>query len=105
MGTQQQPRTPRVRLGIPGLVRSDNGPGSVAQGSARMDRGGRSQDRLHHARQPWENGYCESFNSKLRDELLNEEIFYTLEEAKVLRIDDKLADILTILNPFPAALR
>ena len=33
---------------------------------------------------PWENGYNESFNSKLRDELLNMEIFYTLKEAKVL---------------------
>jgi len=33
---------------------------------------------------PWENGYNESFNGKLRDELLNTEIFYTLEEAKVL---------------------
>jgi len=33
---------------------------------------------------PWENGYNESFNGKLRDELLNREIFYTLEEAKVL---------------------
>ncbi len=33
---------------------------------------------------PWENGYCESFNSKLRDELLKGEIFYTLEEAKVV---------------------
>ena len=33
---------------------------------------------------PWENGYNESFNSKLRDELLNAEIFYTLKEAKVL---------------------
>src|SRR5215210_4901783 len=33
---------------------------------------------------PWENGYCESFNSKLRDELLNGEIFYTLQEAKVI---------------------
>ena len=32
---------------------------------------------------PWENGYCECFNAKLRDELLNGEIFYTLEEAKV----------------------
>jgi len=31
---------------------------------------------------PWKNGYCESFNSKLRDELLNGEIFYTLKEAK-----------------------
>jgi transposase InsO family protein len=33
---------------------------------------------------PWENGYCESFNSKLRDDLLRGEIFYTLEEAKVI---------------------
>jgi transposase InsO family protein len=33
---------------------------------------------------PWENGYCESFNSKLRDELLNGEIFYTLNEAKIV---------------------
>ena len=32
---------------------------------------------------PWENGYIESFNGKLRDELLNREIFTTLEEAKV----------------------
>ena len=31
----------------------------------------------------WENGYCESFNGKLRDELLNGEIFYTLREAQV----------------------
>jgi len=33
---------------------------------------------------PWENGFNESFNGKLRDELLNGEIFYTLKEAKVL---------------------
>jgi transposase InsO family protein len=33
---------------------------------------------------PWENGYIESFNGKLRDELLNREIFTTLEEARVL---------------------
>ena len=33
---------------------------------------------------PWENGYIESFNGKLRDELLNREIFHTLEEAKIL---------------------
>jgi hypothetical protein len=30
---------------------------------------------------PWENGYCESLNGKLRDKLLNSEIFYTLKEA------------------------
>ena len=33
---------------------------------------------------PWENGYCESFNSKLRDELLNGELFFSLAEAQVL---------------------
>ena len=33
---------------------------------------------------PWENGYCESFNSKLRDEFLNGEVFYSLKEAQVL---------------------
>ena len=33
---------------------------------------------------PWENGYGESFNGKLRDELLDREIFYTLTEAQIL---------------------
>ena len=33
---------------------------------------------------PWENGYCESFNAKPRDELLNGEIFYSLAEAKIV---------------------
>ena len=33
---------------------------------------------------PWENGYNESFNGKLRDELLNREIFYSLKEAQIL---------------------
>jgi putative transposase len=36
---------------------------------------------------PWENGYVESFNGKLRDELLNGEIFYTLKEAQILIAD------------------
>ena len=33
---------------------------------------------------PWENGYCESFNGKLRDELLNGELFYSLKEAQIV---------------------
>lgn len=33
---------------------------------------------------PWENGYCESFNGKLRDECLNSEIFYSLKEATIV---------------------
>ena len=33
---------------------------------------------------PWENGYCESFNGKLRDECLNGELFYSLKEAQIV---------------------
>jgi putative transposase len=33
---------------------------------------------------PWENGYCESFSSKLRDEFLNGELFYLMKELRVL---------------------
>ena len=44
----------------------------------------RRADTLHRAGKPWENGYNESFNGKLRDEFLNGEIFYTLPEAVVL---------------------
>jgi transposase InsO family protein len=52
-----------------------------------MDRGCRCQDRLHRAGQPpWENGYIESFNARLRDELLNGEIFYTLREAQIVNM-------------------
>ena len=39
---------------------------------------------LQPRRLPWENGYCESFNGKLRDELLNGEIFCSLKEAKIV---------------------
>ncbi len=44
----------------------------------------RSKDAVHRTRRPWENGYCESFNSKLRDEFLNGEIFYSMKEIRVL---------------------
>ena len=49
-----------------------------------MDRSGWSTDRLRRTRQPWENGFVESFNARLRDELLNGEIFYTLREAQII---------------------
>ena len=39
---------------------------------------------------PWENGYIESFNGKLRDEILNREIFYSVKETKVLVEDWRL---------------
>ena len=37
-----------------------------------------------HPSRAWENGYCESFNARFRDELLNGELFYTLKEAQIL---------------------
>jgi putative transposase len=73
-----------IQRGIPEHIRSDNGPEFTARsirawledlgvGCAFIEPGS-----------PWENGYIESFNGKLRDELLNREIFMTLFEAKVL---------------------
>ncbi len=70
--------------GVPDHIRSDNGP----EFTARVVRSWLARVRVKtlfiQPGSPWENGYVESFNSKLRDELLNGEIFYTLREAKVL---------------------
>ena len=41
------------------------------------------QERIDEPGSPWENGYIESFNGKLRDELLDREVFYTLLEVRV----------------------
>ena len=73
-----------VRHGAPQHIRSDNGPEFVAR--AVRDWLGRVgvQTLFIEPGSPWENGYCESFNGKLRDELLNVEIFDTLREAQVL---------------------
>jgi transposase InsO family protein len=73
-----------ILRGIPAYIRSDQRTGVRRQGSTGMDRGCRCQDRLHRARQPWENGYIESFNARLRDELVHGEIFYTLREAQIV---------------------
>ena len=65
-------------------VRSDNGPEFVA--ASVRDLLGRIGVKTLYIEpgSPWENGYRESLNSKLRDELLNGEIFKTLREAQVL---------------------
>jgi putative transposase len=70
--------------GVPGHIRSDNGPEFTATVVRNwLDRVG-VKTLFIEPGSPWENGYVESFNGKLRDELLNGEIFYTLKEAKVL---------------------
>jgi transposase InsO family protein len=70
--------------GIPEHIRSDNGPEFTAKAVRRwLGRVG-VKTLFIEPGSPWENGYIESFNGKLRDELLNREIFMTIEEANVL---------------------
>jgi len=73
-----------VEHGLPEHIRSDNGPEFAAKAVRHwLGRVG-VKTLFIEPGSPWENGYCESFNSKLRDELLNGEIFTTLREAQVL---------------------
>ena len=73
-----------VRRGVPDYIRSDNGSEFTAQAVRDwLERVG-VKTLFIEPGSPWENGYIESFNGKLRDELLNVEIFDTLLEAKVL---------------------
>ena len=73
-----------IERGIPEHIRSDNGPEMVAKClRAWLGRVGTKTLYIQPG-SPWENGYCESFNGKLRNELLNGELFYTLREAQVL---------------------
>ena len=73
-----------VRKGVPGYIRSDSGSefaaSAVREWLGHIDLG----TLFIEPGSPWENGYIESFNGKLRDELLNGEIFYTLHEARTL---------------------
>ncbi len=70
--------------GIPVHIRSDNSPEFTAKAIRKwLDNMGVGTLYIEPG-SPWENGYIESFSGKLRDELLNREIFATLEEAKVL---------------------
>ncbi len=72
-----------VLRGIPEHIRSDNGPEFTARQVRRwLGRLG-VKTLFIELGSPWENGYIESFNGRLRDELLNREIFTTLTEAKV----------------------
>jgi len=73
-----------VFRGVPDYIRSDNGPEFTAK--VVRDWLGRLDVKTLYIEpgSPWENGYIESFNGKLRDELLNGEIFDTMLEAEVL---------------------
>ena len=70
--------------GVPEYVRSDNGPEMTAKVVRDWLAKVGVKTLYIEPGSPWENGYVESFNGKLRDELLNGEIFNTVKEAKVL---------------------
>ncbi len=73
-----------VMRGVPRHIRSDNGSEFTATAVREWLKRVGVQTLFIEPGSPWENGYNESFNGKLRDELLNGEIFYTLKEARVL---------------------
>ena len=70
--------------GQPKFIRSDNGPEFIAERLRDWLSSLEVKTLFIEPGSPWENGYIESFNGRLRDELLNGEIFYTLNEAKVI---------------------
>ena len=73
-----------IAHGIPDYIRSDNGPEFVAKELRKWLAQTGARTLYIEPGSPWENGYCESFNSKMRDEFLNGEIFYSLKEVRVL---------------------
>jgi transposase InsO family protein len=73
-----------IAHGTPTHIRSDQGPEFIADAVKTWIAGVGSQTAYIEKASPWENGYVESFNGKLRDELLNGEVFNTLREAQVL---------------------
>jgi transposase InsO family protein len=70
--------------GVPVHLRSDNGPEFIANALRDWLNQLSVKPLFIEPGSPWENGYVESFNGKMRDELLNREIFYTLKEAQIL---------------------
>ncbi len=70
--------------GVPVHIRSDNGSEFTAAKVRKWLEKMKVRPLFIEPGSPWENGYIESFNGKLRDELLNREIFYNLLEAQVL---------------------
>ena len=73
-----------ILRGVPAYIRSDNGPEFIAQAVRDWISAVGAQTAYITPGSPWENGYIESFNARLRDELLNGEIFYSLKEAQII---------------------
>jgi putative transposase len=76
-----------AQRGQPAFIRSDNGPEFVAEAVKRWLAASRVRTLYIEPGAPWENAYSETFVSRMRDELLDREMFANLEEAKVLAED------------------
>jgi len=70
--------------GIPRFIRSDNGPEFIADAIKKWLAAKHVQTLYIKPGSPWENGYIESFNGRLRDDVLNRELFHSVREAKVI---------------------
>ena len=73
-----------ILRGPPAFIRSDNGPEFVAEAVRDWISAVGAKTAYIVPGSPWENGYCESFNGRFRDELLNGEIFYSVKEAQIV---------------------
>ncbi|WP_445322699.1 IS3 family transposase [Roseobacter sp. HKCCD7870] len=73
-----------ILRGSPAFIRSDNGPEFIAQAVRDWIAAVGAKTAYIEPGSPWENGYCESFNGRFRNELLNGEIFYSLREAQII---------------------
>jgi putative transposase len=73
-----------ILRGVPGHVRSDNGPEFVAEAVQAWITAAGAETAYIAPGSPWENGFIESFDARLRDELLDGELFYSLREAQVV---------------------
>ena len=73
-----------ILRGVPSYIRSDNGPEFIAEAVRDWIKAVGAKTAYIEPGSPWENGYCESFNGRMRDELLNGEIFYSLREAQII---------------------
>jgi len=83
-GLEKSSTTLFITEGVPDYIRSDNGSEFTAKSLREWIESLGVKTAYKEPGSPWENGYDESFNGKLRDELLNGEIFYSLKEAQVL---------------------
>lgn len=73
-----------ILYGVPENIRSDNGPEFIAKAVRKWIAAVGAKTAYIAPGSPWENGFIESFNARLRDELLDGEIFYSLAEARIV---------------------